>query len=114
MDPQTVGFETWVEVYEYLKGIGFENEARVGFIIPPVIKSAVEFEDGPKVKAMPSEYIMEMVQIRALAFDELYPHLPKASSVQVVQDIFEDIYVLLPNQDVNIIIDFINKIPTKK
>lgn len=114
MEPQTVGFQTWLQVYEYLKDIGFEKEARVGFIIPPVIKSKVEGETGPKVKAVPSEIFMEMVEIRARAFDELYEQIPLSSSVEVVTGVFEEIPPSVYLHDANLIIEFLNKIPTKK
>lgn len=106
-----LGFETYLQLYEFLKKHGHETQEFVQLI--PVARLPADFKENAEPK--PREQVQVNVPgVMALAFAEIFPALPSANAMDVIRELVLDSGNSgMSSQAQSIFINFLKKIPTR-
>lgn len=108
MTPAPKQFNTWLELFDYLKTNGFADDQRVALIYPQETPKILEPTDTiPEVQAADNEVVLYVDEIKARAFDELYERLPLIATIETLADLVDGITKMKP------VAEFLNKLPTR-
>lgn len=117
MDIKNLGFDNWVELYEYLKEKDLHEAQRIGLYWPDGFKpepSIIEEGDGDRAEVEDNMVVLDLDWIKANAFSELFPALPLKSSIAVLTDVVESLTHLAGKKNTEPVLEFLNKIPTRR
>lgn len=102
------GFTTWCALFDYLKTNGFADQQRVALVYPTTEPETVaESISTPHVKEAAREVEIYVDEIKARAFDEIYPRLPLTETVATLTDLLDGITKMRP------VVEFLNKLPKR-
>lgn len=87
------GLETWLDLFEFLLKGGYLVASPEAVTITSIVKPAspVKTTNTPKVPKPPPEYVINITELKALAFEEVYDRLPQDNSVDVVLELLDDL-----------------------
>lgn len=95
-DINELGFDTWFELYEFLKAANLHHDKQAALVWP----------DEP-------EKIVYLEHVKAMAFDEIYTTLPQVGAIEVLHDLVISLRLETCNEDRTPILQFLNKVTTR-
>lgn len=103
---KVTGFDTWLELYQLLKQDGHDQHETVK-ISPPIHRQNTD---------KPEEWTLRVNDIKAWSFDEIYPRLPLAKSVHVVQELLGTLNItcISRGHEIEQVYTFLNNLLTRK
>lgn len=106
-----MNFPSWMALYEFLKKQGYADDSHVSFIPPQPPIPTLEVRNAKKRLDTIKEIKIDVRQVKAWAFDELYEQLPSTPTRDILIDIAEDLQHFHP--DAGFLLSFLNKIQTR-
>lgn len=100
------GLPGWLALYEVLLNSDKINCAKVVLTEPAELL--------PKTMNRPAkEWHLLILEIKALAFDEIYEKLPMSASLDVLRDTLSESATIAQDKSLKFVIEFFNNIPTR-
>jgi hypothetical protein len=100
---KTLGFDTFLALYEYLKKNGHHQQEKV-MLIPVTRLPVQEQENAQQIE-------VNVIGVKALAFEEIHDSLPFSKSVDVIRELIAESN--LEAGDQSLFINFLIKLPTR-
>lgn len=102
-----LNFASWFALYQFLVEQGYEHQPRL-LLYPPDIRA----NDGRSLKGsrhLPVE--LDLVEVKAHAFEELLAELPRPESVDFLQEVARELYHKEPSAEV--LVHYFNKLKAR-
>jgi hypothetical protein len=100
---EQTGFDTWMELWKWIKEQGLENEQKVTLTWDDVLLEEEEEK--------PADLTVPVILVKWKAFDELQERLPSKAAVHVIIDLIHTDEKV--QEDLDTINNFLNNLPTK-
>lgn len=113
MDIESLGFPSWLALYEYIYEANLHLEQRVGLVYPQELPNVMDNTREPFLKVVDREVIIDVDTICANAFREIFPKLPQARSVELITEMVETTTTLAGRKYTQPTLEFLKKIPTR-
>lgn len=112
---ENFGIESWFDLYIFIDRAGYSMHETVK--LTETIKPApvMGTRDVPLEVTGPRTWTFYVTEIKAKAFDELFPRIPRPESVQLIQEIVGELARFSPlRNSVQDVLSFLNNLPTRK